>query len=44
MGVPLYVLEDRLFRVDNREDQTKEDLASNSVKEQRRLPISLLRR
>ena len=27
-GVPLYVLEDRLFRVANWEDQTKEDLAS----------------
>ena len=28
MGVPPYVLEDRLFGVANQEDQTKEDLAS----------------
>ena len=43
-GVPLHVLEDRLFRVVNWEDQTKEDLAQKFLREERRLPISLLRR
>ena len=35
MGVPLYVLEERLFRVVNWEDQTQEDLASNFSKKKR---------
>ena len=43
-GVPLYVLEDRLLRVANWEDQTKEDLTSKFCKRGEKLPISLLRR
>ena len=40
-GPPLYVLEDRLLRVANWEDQTEEDLQHRIfVKEERRLPIS----
>ena len=40
-GGPLYVLVDRLFRVANWEDQTKEDLQHRIlVREERRLPIS----
>ena len=43
MGVPLYVLEDKLFRVANWEDQTKEDLASNFyVKGTKHLPLGLM--
>ena len=38
IGGTLYVLEDRLFRVANQEDQTKKDLAWNFVKEEGRLP------
>ena len=37
VGVPLYVLEDRLFRVDNWEDQTKEDLASKFCKRREKI-------
>ena len=38
-GVPLYVLEDRLFRVANWEDQTKEDLASKFCKRREKIAI-----
>ena len=37
MGVPLYVLEDRLSRVANWEDQTKEDLASKFCKRREKI-------
>ena len=36
-GVPLYVLEDRLFRVANWEDQTKEDSASKFRKRREKI-------
>ena len=37
VGVPLYVLEDGLFRVANWEDQTKEDLASKFCKRREKI-------
>ena len=37
MGVTLYILEDRLFRVANWEDQTKEDLAARLCKRREKI-------